>query len=172
MIEVDSQDKIRMAKSGANKLFGVDYDVRKNMDSQQLVELFDRVWIGGLKLMVSNAGVIPSEEVTRRLLDKYHTFVDSSQEHRSFHYSKAEFIAQLQPCENNQYKLTQLWRVASSDTYPKTLFVTFSSVEERERFTALAESLGIVDEELGLRLIRNFMDLHPGYSGNDGEKVG
>jgi len=172
MIEVDSQDKIRMAKSGANKLFEVDYDVRKNMDSQQLVELFDRVWRGGLKRMVSNAGVIPSEEATRRLLDKYHSFVDPSQEHRSFHYSKAEFIAQLQPCENNQYKLTQLWRVASSDTYPKTLFVTFSSVEERERFTALAESLGIVDEELGLRLIRNFMDLHPGYSCNDGEKAG
>ena len=173
MIEVDSQDKIRIAKSGANKLFEVDYDVRQNMSDQQLIELFDQVWQRGLERRVLKAEVIPSDEVNRRLLDKYHNFVDFDQQHRSFRYAKAEFIVQLQPSENAQCKLTQLWRVVSSDSHPKTLFITFSSVEERQRFTSLAQSLGINDDEdLGLRLIRNFMDLHPGDSHTDDDDLG
>lgn len=172
MIEVEEQDKIRIAKSGANKLFEVDYDARQKMSDRRLVELFDRVWSKGLERMVSKANTIPPEEVTRRLLDKHHSFVDSVQEHRSFHYQKAEFIAQLQLFEDNRYKLTQLWRVASSDNHPKTLFVTFSSIEERERFSYLAKNLDISDEELGLQLIRNFMELHPEYKyGDVGEGV-
>lgn len=167
MIEIDAQDKIRIAKSGANKLFLVDYDTRQRMDKQQLIELFDRVWLNGLRRLVLDAEVIEPEEVSRRLLDKHHTYVDPQQEHRSFRYLRAEFIAQLEPYKNGEYKLTQLWRVASSDNYPKTLFINFSSVEERELFYSLARSLDMDDEELGLRLIRNFMNLHPGYAAID-----
>lgn len=169
MIEVDSKDKIRIAKGGPIKLFKVDYKDRKNMGERQLIELFDRVWSGELERMVTKAEVIPSEEATRRLQDKYHNFVDPDQQHRSFYHLKAQFIVQLQLSKNNQYKLTQLWLVNSSDIHPKTLYVTFSSVEERDLFASLAQSLGINDEELGLRLIRNFMDLHPGYTYNDGD---
>ncbi|MCU0544728.1 MAG: hypothetical protein MUE44_21595 [Oscillatoriaceae cyanobacterium Prado104] len=169
MIEIDDKDKIRIAKFGANKLFEEDYNKRQKMNARQLIDLFDRVWSNGLERMVKTAEVIPSEEATRRLKNIYHDFVDAAQEHRSFYHLKAEFIAQLQPSKNNQYKLTQLWLVNSSDTHPKTLYVTFCSVEERELFTALAQSLGTNDEELGLRLIRNFMDLHPGYTYKDAD---
>ncbi|MCA1995164.1 MAG: hypothetical protein LDL41_24410, partial [Coleofasciculus sp. S288] len=150
-----------------NKLFEIDYETRQGMSKQQLIELFDRIWLDALRPLVIKAEVIEPEEVSRRLLDKHHTYVDPQQEHRSFRYRRAEFIAQLEPYNNGQYKLTQLWRVASSDSYPKTLFINFSSVEERERFYSLARSLNIDDEELGLRLIRNFMNLHPNYAAID-----
>ncbi|HAZ46510.1 MAG TPA: hypothetical protein DDW76_01920 [Cyanobacteria bacterium UBA11369] len=163
MIAVEDQDKVRFAKFGANKLFEVEYDTRQNMSDQQLIELFDRLWLTKIERLVLNGEVCEAEEVDRRLLDKFHSFIDPQQEHRSFHYRKAEFIAQLLRQDNSQYKLTQLWRVASSDEHPKTLFINFSSVEERERFASLAKSLRINDEQLGLQLLRNFMNLHPGY---------
>jgi len=167
MIIVEDKDKVRIAKSGANKLFEVDYDTRKKMTDSQLIDLFDRVWLDKVQRLVINAEVYEFEEVGRRLLDKYHTFIDPQQEHRGFYYRKAEFISQLMPQNNGQYKLTQLWRVASSDEHPKTLFVNFSTVEERNTFSSLAQSLGIDDEELGLKLVRNFMNLHPGYEASE-----
>ena len=97
----------------------------------------------------------------RRLLEKYHTYVDREQEHRSFHYLKAEFITQLEKLEKNKHRLTQLWRVASSDNHPKTLFVNFDSIEEKEQFDELANKLGFNAEQLGLKIIRNFVNLHP-----------
>ncbi|MEL6166417.1 MAG: hypothetical protein AAFR37_22635, partial [Cyanobacteria bacterium J06628_3] len=92
-----------------------------------------------------------------------HAFIDSEQEHRTFHYKNAEFISQLQTLENTKYKLTQLWRVTSSDEHPLTLFIKFSNIEEKECFESLAKSLKKKEEELGLQLIHNFMDLHPDY---------
>lgn len=164
MIEVDNNDKVRITKFGANKLFEVDYETRKSMNEQNLIDLFNQIWTKKLEIMVLQAKIIKSDEVERRLLDKHHVFIDSQQEHRTFHYKKAEFIAQLQTLENSKYKLTQLWRVTSSDEHPLTLFVKFSNIEEKERFKSLAKSLDIDEEKLGLQLIRNFMNLHPGYT--------
>ena len=167
MIQVDDFHKVRIAKSGANKLFGIDYETRKSMNEEDLIHLFNQIWSKKLENMVLQAEKIEHAEVKRRLLDKYHNFIDSQQEHRTFHYKKAEFIAQLQIIDSTKYKLTQVWRVTSSDEHPLTLFIKFSNIEERERFQSLAEKLEIDDEKLGLRLIRNFMNLHPGYTFNE-----
>ncbi len=162
MIEVDNYVKVRITKSGANKLFEVDYETRKNMDDEKLIDLFNQSWTKKLQRMVLQAKVIESDEVERRLLDtNYYNYIDSQQEHRTFHYKKAEFIAQLQIIENAKYKLTQLWRVTSSDEHPLTLFINFSNIEDRERFESLAKSLNIDEEKLGLQLIHNFMNFHP-----------
>ena len=91
----------------------------------------------------------------------HHTYIDPEQEHRSFHDLKAEFIAQLEKLDSNKYRLTQLWRVTSSDNHPKTLFVNFDSIEEKEQFNELANKLGFNAEQLGLQIIRNFVNLHP-----------
>lgn len=115
---------------------------------------------------VSNAEVIESEEVSRRLLDQHQPYIDADEKHRTFRRKNAEYISQLQPLHQGMYKLTQFWRVKSSDEYPKTLFVNFDSVEEIDRFKALSESLDILPELLGAKLIRNFMDLHPKYVSN------
>ncbi len=162
MIYTEEFDKVRIAKSGPNKLFEIDYDTRQAMDNKELINLFDRV-SNVLYDCTKRAEIISKEEVDRRLLDKYHSYVDPEQEHRSFHYLKAEFIVQLKKVGSNQYKLTQLWRVASSDNHPKTLFINFDNIEEPKQFEILANSLGFEDEKLGLQLIRNFMKLHPNY---------
>ena len=69
-----------------------------------------------------------------------------------------ELVAQVQQAKGKSL-LTQLWRVKSSDEYPKTLFVNFASEEEREEFRQIADSLGWKDEALGLQLLRDFMNV-------------
>ncbi|MGL4498023.1 MAG: hypothetical protein ACRCU2_03085 [Planktothrix sp.] len=167
-ILVQDDDKIRMTKFGANKLFDVDYDTRQKMSEEELISLFDKVWLKHqVKALVTKGSVCNPEEAARRLDKRYHSFIDPSQNHRSFRYRQAEFIAQLLPITKGHYNLTQIWRVSSSDYHPKTLFINFSSVEERGKFAELAGELDIKDELLGLRLIRNFMNLHPGYEASE-----
>ena len=124
MIEVDDITKVRLAKIGANKMFGVDYDTRQTMDEPELIDLFDRVWTQGVERSVVDGEKCSAEEAARRLADKYHGFIDARQSHRSFRYRKAEFIAQLK-VEDDSSTLTQLWRVSSSDTHPENPFRDF-----------------------------------------------
>ena len=165
-IVVDREEKIRIAKFGANKIFKVEFAARQRMSDEELVEVFDKTWQNGLHQWISAAEVIEPDEVSRRLLDQHQPFIDINEEHRTFRRNNAEYISQLQPLAQDTYKLTQFWRVKSSDEYPKTLFVNFDSVEEIDRFKALSQSLDIPPERLGIKLIRNFMDLHPQYSLN------
>jgi hypothetical protein len=69
---------------------------------------------------------------------------------------------QLESLGGEDYVMTQLWRAQSSDLHPKTLFAKFPTVEQRVQFAKLAKHLGIDDGELGLALVRDFMDKHPG----------
>lgn len=159
MIEVDDSTKTRLARHGANKLYDVDYDERQTMTDPELVGLFDGMWSRGVESLVETGEECSAEEASRRLPDNCHRFIDATQSQRSFRYKKAEFIAQVRTGDGSS-TLTQLWRVVSSDTHPKTIFLTFDSVEEREDFAELAESLGWGDEELGLRLLRDFAAVH------------
>ena len=163
-VVVELGEKIRIAKSGANKIFKVEFSERQKMSTEQLIEVFDNAWKSGLEQWILNAEVIEAEEVERRLLDQHQPYIDSDEEHRTFRINNAEYISQLQPIGQAKYRLTQFWRVKSSDAPPKTLFVNFNSVEEIDRFRELAQSLSISPELLGMKLIRNFMDLHPGYA--------
>lgn len=165
-IVVDKEEKLRIARFGANKIFKVEFNERQRMSDEQLLEVFDSAWNSGLQHWVSNAEVIEPEEVARRLLDQQHPFINADEEHRTFRRKNAEYISQLQPIHQGMYKLTQFWRVKSSDEHPKTLFVNFDSVEEINLFKELSQSLNIPPELLGIKLIRNFMDLHPKYASN------
>lgn len=160
---VEREDKVRIARFGANKIFRVDFDERSRMIDDELVKVFDNAWSTFLEQSVTKAEKIEAAEVSRRLLDQYHPYIDDYQEHRTFKRNQAEFIVQLEKIPEDAYRLTQLWRVKSSDEYPKTLFVNFNTIEEIERFRELADSLNKKPEILALQLIRNFMDLHPGY---------
>ena len=62
MIYVDEIDKVRIARYGANKLFGIDYDARKTMDDEELIRLFDRIWSDGLSNRVQRSEIISPEE--------------------------------------------------------------------------------------------------------------
>jgi hypothetical protein len=158
-IKVEDQHKIRIAKWGANKLFG-DPDKRKNeMNDEQLIKLFDRVWNVTLEHAVLSADVCDANEAYERISAKERNFFDFEQEHRQFRLKdlNVEFIAQLESLADDEQSLTQLWRISSTDINPKTLYVTFETVEERLRFKEIANSLGWHDDNLGLNLILDFM---------------
>lgn len=162
-IKIEDQHKIRIAKWGANKLFG-DPDKRKNeMSDEQLIKLFDSVWDGILKSAVISADNCDSNEAYERISVKERNFFDFGQEHRQFRLKdlNVEFIAQLESLPDSEQSLTQLWRISSTDINPKTLYVTFETVEERKRFKELANSLGWHDENLGLNLVLDFMAKFP-----------
>ncbi len=156
-ISVQQDTKVRTAKSGPVRTFG-DYDKRKAMDDQQLIALFDRAWSAGLEHAVTHDSLPCDYEVARaRLKDRQREFLYRDQEHRQFRYQEMEFIAQLKPTGKVGKELTQLWKVQSGDDYPKTIFVTFVSVEERQRFGEIAAKLGWHDEQLALSILRDFM---------------
>ena len=159
MLIVEQDLKRRLARWGANKLFGDDVDRRQQMADTELEERFDRVWHSRLRRLVDEAEPCTSDEVPGRLTEKQAKYFDPSQDHKGFRIGGAEFIVQIeQVCDGE--RLSQLWRVASSDTHPKTLFVNFQTVAERKRFRQLAESIGWNDERLGLELVQNFMKIH------------
>ncbi|HZZ81663.1 MAG TPA: hypothetical protein VFE62_24390 [Gemmataceae bacterium] len=156
-IIVERETKIRTAKSGPVRTFG-DYDKRRDMNDEQLVALFDRAWRAGLEHAIVHLSLPCDYNVaSARLKERQREFLHSDEEHRQFRYQEMEFIVQLRPAEKTSKELTQLWKVQSGDDYPKTIFVTFGTVEERQRFRDIASRLGWHDEELALSLLRDFM---------------
>lgn len=162
-IRANDQTKVRIAISGPNKLFGISFEDRKKMPTEDLVKLFDRVWREFLEREIIEATQWAARDAYERLLPSNQAFFDFQQSHFAFRPKNMnlEMIAQLNETSAGEWELTQLWKVASSDTHPETLYVTFESVEERERFRRLANALGQHDETLGLELIRDFMQKHP-----------
>lgn len=159
IIKIEDEQKIRIAKWGANKLFG-DPDKRKlEMSNDDLVKLFDKVWEQTLQRAVTTADTCNSQEAFARLSDREKSYFDFDQKHRQFRLKdhNIEFIVQLRATSEDNPELTQLWKVSSTDINPKTLYVTFDSVQEREQFGELANQLGWSDEDLGLQLLLDFM---------------
>lgn len=154
--------KVRIAKLGANKLFG-DPDKRKEMIDNELINLFNEVWTGTLVSNITRAAKCDPNDAYKRLTEREKKFFAFEQEHRQFRLQdfNLEYVVQLEYLAHNEYSLTQLWKIASSDINPKTLYVTFETVDERKRFKNLATKLGFNDEDLGLRLVLDFMSKFP-----------
>ena len=155
-ITVQMDTKIRIAKSGPVRTFG-DYDKRKQMNGEELVALFDHAWATGLEGAMSRSLPCDFEVARARLKGRQQEFLDADEEQRQFRHQEMEFIAQLRPSGAVGKELTQLWKVQSGDDYPKTIFVTFETVEERQRFRDIATKLGWHDEQLALSILRDFM---------------
>lgn len=159
-ISVKDNTKIIIAKHGPNKLFG-DYNERKKLVNEQLVELFDNVWQSDLKHAVTVARLCEAASAYEKLPETYRSFFDSEQEHRELRVQGMWLIAQLASLPDGNQELTQLWRIPSSDIDPKVLYIRFDTVEERKRFKNLANFLGQNDEALGKKLILEFMAKFP-----------
>lgn len=163
-IEVESSTKRLLARCGPNKLFGEDVDDRKVLGDVEAEQRFDHVWATVLEREVKMADRCNPDDVYQRLTERQRNYFEREHEHRSFRPSglNAEFIVQLERRDaGDDFILNQLWRMQSSDSHPKTLFVNFPSVDERKRFAKLAKHLGITDCDLGLALLQDFMAKHP-----------
>ena len=153
----DDRLKIYHAKHGYNKIFGKDVPERQKMADQQLLSLFDTVWKNLLGSAVAKAEKCDFEDAKRKLKPDQQFFLKENQEHREFWLDGGLFIAQLADTNNNDQELTQLWFIKSSNVDPRTLFVTFDTLEKREEFEKLATRLGYTDSELGKKLLMDFL---------------
>jgi hypothetical protein len=154
-IEVPEKTKAVVVQFGPQKLFG-DFDKRQAMDMAKRVALFDTAWKAGLEMAVVGADHCEPEWALERLKDAYRPYFQRDLEHREFRFDRMQFIAQLRK-DGAAHELNQLWFVPSSDRDPKVLYVRFDTEEERKRFGELASELGWNDEDLGLRLVSQFM---------------
>lgn len=154
-IHISDETKVRITRIGPVRTFG-DFESRQKLNEAELVILFDQKWKLGLGQAVNSSLPCEYEVVRSRLQGKQLNFVDKAQEHRQFRYHNMDFIVQFGQNVDSK-ELTQLWKVQSGDDHPKTLFVTFDTVAERERFKAIADHLFQNDEVLGLKIIRDFM---------------
>jgi hypothetical protein len=155
-ITVKGNTKILIAKSGPVRTFG-DYDGRKKMQPEELVRLFDNAWASGLDAAIARSQPCELEVARGRLKGDQRNHLRSSEEQRQFRYQEMEFIAQLKPAGGTGHELTQLWKVQSGDDYPKTIFVTFETVQQRQRFKDIAARLGLPEEPLALSILLDFM---------------
>lgn len=155
--------KLFAAKHGPNKLFGEDIDVREKFSDIDAMHRFNNVWDRTLERLVIYSDKCSSNDASSRLTSSQKSFFDLSQEHRSFRVQSMnlEFIVQLLSTKDGNYEMTQFWRIISSDSQPKTLFVNFATLEERINFRKLAANLGAKDEELALGLVMDFMSKYP-----------
>lgn len=155
----DNQLKKYHARNGYNKIFGMDVDERKEMSEEQLIERFDDIWHGALLRAIVGADKCSALDAKKKLRANQRQYFVDTQEHREFLLEQGLFIAQLQSSLSEELELTQLWFVRSSDSDPRVLYIRFDTASEREEFRKLAQNLRWVDEELGKRLVLDFMEL-------------
>ena len=84
-------------------------------------------------------------------------FVRDDEEQRQFWLYSGLFIAQLKSIDDG-LELTQLWFIPSSNPDPRTLYVTFESVEMKQAFCDVAIEAGWEPQELGKHLLLQFME--------------
>jgi len=145
------------ARFGHNAVFGMDVDKRKIMTIEEATARFDSVWKNKLANAVSSADSISCEDARKDIPEKYHDDVTTDFDYVAFRLLGARFIAQLRSIDNSSQEMTRLWYIPSSNRDPRTLYVTFQTVEIREQFRDLAQRLRWDDNKLGEQLLLDFM---------------
>lgn len=153
VVFTNPKQKRYLARYGPAKIFGRDVDAREALGDSEAESRFDHIWVNGLERAARTGIAVEAESVLGKIPDSAKTYFKRSAEHREFVVSGCLFIAQL-PKEG---ACDQLWFVPSTSGDPRTLYVNFDTVEEREQFGMIASNLGWKDEDLGLQLARDFM---------------
>jgi hypothetical protein len=158
-LNVSDDSKARFARSGPNRLYD-DYKDRQSLAKTALIKLFDVAWDSGLDAACRTRSFVCAPEVARaKLKEDWRQYLDPGQEHRELRYQEMTFILQLSKQSADEYELTNVWKIPSDD-WPRVLWVEFETVEERQQFRELATKLGYNDADLGLELLRDFMNKH------------
>lgn len=159
MIYNNRPQKIHLARFGYHPLFGKDVDIREKMSDEEALRRFDQIWERELRNALLEADRCDPEDALRKLHEKEKPYFDKTQEHREFVCRDGLFVAQLKQLVSEMYELTQLWFIRSSNVDPRTLFIKFDTVPERNRFHELAEQLRWDDYDLGKQILLDFMEL-------------
>ena len=158
--------KVFLAQHGPPKVFGKEVDRRERLETAEAIHWFQRIWDGKIEPALKKSTSINADSVLNKVPEQSRTYVNLAADHREFWVSGCLFIAQLvepQSCD-------QLWYISSTSGDPRTLYVKFPTVADREKFSEMATRLGWEDEALGLKLVRDFMDTFGGYLSHDRRK--
>jgi len=107
---------------------------------------------------VRNAEVISYEEARGLPREKDRSWVDCNQEHRRFRILDGLHVAQLRQVDNDTFELTSLWFIASSNPDPRTVFVTFATLDIRREFEDQAIQHGMEGQALGEKLLLDWLE--------------
>lgn len=150
----NESSKVYLAKYGPAKVFGIEVDQREALSNHDAVAWFDRVWAGGLEEAVRRATPCELSFVREKVPYKSQGFINDSAKHREFTLANCLFIVQLVDATT----CDQLWFIPSSSADPRTVYVKFATMDIKRDFDALASKLGWKPEELGEKLLLDFMD--------------
>jgi hypothetical protein len=143
-----------LAHRGPAKVFGKDVDTRERLSDPEAVAWFDRIWESNLRRAVEQASPCDIDFVRAKVPHFAQNFIDESAGHREFTFANCLFICQLpdpQTCN-------QLWFIPSTSGDPRTLYVKFKTVPIKEAFDRLAGKLGWKPDELGEKILLDFME--------------
>lgn len=146
------------ARYGYNRLFGADVVQRRALKDDEAVTLFDSVWGDVLSHAVNKAEVISYEEACGLPREKDRSYVDRTQEHRRFRVRDGLHVAQLRQLDDGSLELTNLWFISSSNPDPRTLFVTFATLDIRREFEDHALKNGMEGKEWGETLLLTWLE--------------
>ena len=128
------------------------------MQDEELIVRFDRVWENMLHQAVLSAERCDPEDARRKVKPDQQRWVHDDEEQREFWLEGGLFIAQIAHETSGQYLLDQLWFVRSSNVDPRTLFVTFETLEVRRLFDQVASKSGWKAEDLGEKILLDFIE--------------
>jgi hypothetical protein len=151
---VNQSAKVYLARKGPSSVFGREVDQRERLAEEGAVNWFDRVWDLSLCKEVAGAEECDVEFVREHVPPYSQAFINPAEKHRQFRLSGCLFICQLSDPES----CDQLWFILSSSGDPRSLFVKFPTVAERAAFDKTADELGWKSEELGLKILRDFLE--------------
>ena len=151
---VNESSRDYLAQKGPPSVFGKEVDTRERLSKDNAVAWFDRVWDSHLSKAVEEAEECDVDFVRSKVSQHSLPFINPNAAHREFRLSGCMFICQLtdpQTCD-------QLWFIPSSSADPRILFVKFPTLPDKEAFDSTAAGLGWKPEDLGLKILMDFLD--------------
>jgi len=166
----NESSKVFLAKWGPPKVFGVEVDQREALENDDAVAWFDRIWAYRLEEAVRKATPCDLSFVREKVPYKSQGFIKEQAKHREFTLASCLFIVQLIDATT----CDQLWFIPSSSGDPRTVYVKFATMDIKREFDAIASKLGWKPEDLGEKLLLDFMETlqRQAYRRNAGDQTG
>jgi hypothetical protein len=151
---VNDSVKTYLAQKGVPSVFGREVDIREKLSGPEAIAWFDRVWESQLAKEVEKSDECDLDFVRSNVLPQTIRWLKPNATYRCVRLANCLFIAQLIDPES----CDQLWFILSSSGDPRSLFVKFPTMAEKEAFDKKAHELGWKSEELGLKILTDFLD--------------
>ncbi len=152
---VNDRVKVYLAQRGVPSVFGREVDIREGLSDAEAIAWFDRVWESQLAKEVEESDECDLDFVRSNVLPQTQHWLRAGATYRYVRLAKCSFIAQLIDPES----CDQLWFILSSSGDPRTLFVRFPTMADKEEFIQAAQELGWRPEDLVLKILRDFLEV-------------